>query len=442
MTTTGSISVSGLLGGTAGQIDTTSLISQLMTAAAVPQTQLKSQLTSAQTVMTAYQAINSTLTALKTAAGALTDPTAFTATAASSSNTSVVATSDGTASAGSTTFSVSRLARPQVTTIAADSSGAVVGDPSNGITVTGADGTAHAISLASGSAEDVAAAINQAGVGVKASVVQTDSGKVLQLTSSTTGSQAAFTTSGFENPAQNLATAQSAQVTVGDPTAGGYTISSQSNTFTGFIPGVTFTVSALATDVSIGVTSDVQSISDKVAALVAAANAATTQINSDTGVGGVLQGKYDARILASSIVSAVSKGTSDGQSLSKYGIDVDSTGQMSFDAGVFATAYANDPTATASAVSRSFASSLQSTSTAAVDPTTGTITASISSLTTQESTLNDQIDAWTTRLAQTQDSLSAKYNAMETALAKLQSQQTYLTSMFDSITKSSSDSSS
>ena len=37
--------VSGLLGGTAGQIDTTSLISNLMVAQAVPQNQLKDQLT-------------------------------------------------------------------------------------------------------------------------------------------------------------------------------------------------------------------------------------------------------------------------------------------------------------------------------------------------------------------------------------------------------------
>ena len=75
----GSISLSGLLGGTAGSIDTTALISSLMQAASIPQTQLKDQLTTQQGLMMAYQAINTKLTAMQTAAQAMTDPTAWTA---------------------------------------------------------------------------------------------------------------------------------------------------------------------------------------------------------------------------------------------------------------------------------------------------------------------------------------------------------------------------
>ena len=48
MTMPSSFNVSGLLGGTAGQIDTTTLISQLMQAQAIPQTQLQTQLTTLQ----------------------------------------------------------------------------------------------------------------------------------------------------------------------------------------------------------------------------------------------------------------------------------------------------------------------------------------------------------------------------------------------------------
>src|SRR4051794_30001436 len=82
MTSPSSFSVSGLLGGTAGQIDTTALIGQLMQAAALPQTRLKNQLAVQQAIDTAYQTVTMKITAMQTAAQALTDPLAWTATSA------------------------------------------------------------------------------------------------------------------------------------------------------------------------------------------------------------------------------------------------------------------------------------------------------------------------------------------------------------------------
>src|SRR5690349_18487619 len=154
---TGSISLSGLLGGTAGQIDVVSLISNLMQAAAVPQQQLKDQQTTEQSIISAYQSLNSRIAAMQTAAQALTDPTAWTATAVTSSSDGVVATSDGTAGSGSLTFDVLQTARAQISTIAADANGNVVSNPSAGIIVNG-----QSVPLTSGSAASVAAAINAA----------------------------------------------------------------------------------------------------------------------------------------------------------------------------------------------------------------------------------------------------------------------------------------
>ena len=136
MTFPSSFNVSGLLGGTAGQIDTTTLISQLMQAQSIPQTQLETQLSTLQNQQSAYQAINSDFTSLQTAAQALTDPTAWLATTASASTSSVVASTTGTAATGVTSFSVTQLAQAQVSTVAPDSSGNVVADPSAGITLT------------------------------------------------------------------------------------------------------------------------------------------------------------------------------------------------------------------------------------------------------------------------------------------------------------------
>jgi len=433
---TGSISLTGLLGGTAGQIDTTSLIASLMQAAAVPQNQLKDQLSTQQGLMMAYQAINTKMTALQTAAQALTDPTAWTATAATSSSTGVLASSTGTPVIGTTTFNVVRTASAQTSTVAADGSGNVVSNPAAGITITGADGTAHQIALTSGSTGDVASAINAANLGVRATVVNTDSGTVLQLSSTTTGSNAAFTASGFQSAVQTVVAAQSAQIAVGDPAAGGYTVSSQTNTFADAIPGVTFTVSAAASNVTISVASDEQSLATKMQALVDAANVSRSEIASDTGAGAPLQGTSSMNSLLNSVLSSVSQGTASGGTLLKYGIDMDKNGVISFDATAFATAFAADPTGTQTAIAGSFAASLNTTATNAIDPTSGSVTQAMSSITTTENGLNTQITNWTSRLADIQTSLQQKYNAMETALASLQSKQTYLTSMLNSLNNS------
>jgi flagellar hook-associated protein 2 len=442
MSSTGSISVSGLLGGTAGQIDTTSLIANLMQAASVPQNQLKDQLTAVQNRQSALQTVNTKLTAMLTAAQALTDPTAWSASAATSSSSSVVASSDGTAVAGTFTFDVTALARAQVSTVAVAGDGTVVADPTQGITLTDANGVGHPVPLTSGSADDVASAINAAGLGVRASVLTTDQGKVLQLASTKSGTANAFTLSGFSATPQSVTTAADAKISVGTPGSGGYTVSSSSNTFTNLWPGVTVTAGQLASNVTVTITTDQTSIANKVQALVTAANAAGTQLDGITGQGAVLQGRYELNNIRSGITDAVAQGGPGNTSLKKYGIDVDKTGAISFDATAFAAAFAADPAGTKAAVSGAFASQLATVGTNATAPVTGTITQSLAEFSTQSASLNKQIDTWTTRLTQMQTDMQAKYSAMETALARLQSQQSYLTSMLKSASGSSSDSSS
>lgn len=437
MTMPSSFNVSGLLGGTAGQIDTNSLIQQLMMAKALPQTMLKNQLAVQQTTLSAYQAINTKFTALQTAVQNLTDAGAWQVTAAKSSSDAVVATSSGTAAVGSTTFDVKSLAKAQVSTVAADGSGNVVADYTQGITITDSAGTAHQITLTSASATDVASAINAANLGVRASVITTDTGTVLQMVAAKTGTDSAFTAAGFNSAVSNVVTAQNAQIAVGDPAAGGYTITSQSNTFTDAIPGVTFSVNALATAVTISVDTDVDAIGKKVQALVDAANAANSVIGDTTAKGSVLDSNYDVKVLAQSVLSSVSTGAADGSSFKDYGIDLDKDGKISFDAAAFSKAFSADPAKAQTAVT-SLATSLNDVVNSAIDPTAGNITAGIASATAESKDLNDRIDNWTDRLATIQAGLQQKYAAMNAALAALQGQSTYLTNMLKSMTAGSS----
>ncbi|GAB2476703.1 flagellar filament capping protein FliD [Jatrophihabitans fulvus] len=431
---TGSISVTGLLGGTAGKIDVPSLISSLMQAQSVPQNLLKDQLSSVNDKLTAYQSINTRLAAVQTAARALTGATSaavWQAGTASSSSPSVSATAGPGSAVGSTTFDVVRLAAAQVSTVQPAADGTVVSDPDAGIVVVSGDGTAHQIDLTSGSASSVASAINSAGVGVRAAVVQTDQGPVLQLSSARSGAANGFSVMGLDTAPQQLVAASDAQVRVGG--ASGYTVSSSSNTFTGVIPGVSFSVGAVANDVSVSVTQNTSAISDAVKALVTATNAARTELGGWSGKGGLLQGAGDVRSTLTSLGSLVSRGTGSGGSLAQYGITVDKTFAIAFDADVFAKAYAADPDATQAAIAGSFAAQADVVSTAAIDTTTGSISQTITGLQGTGSRLSKEIDGWTAKLADIKDALTAKYTTMQTALARLQSQQTYLTSMFNSM---------
>jgi len=443
MSSTGSISVSGLLGGTAGQIDTTSLIANLMQAAAVPQKQLQDQLSTVQTVQSALQTVNTRMTNVLTAAQALTDPTAWSATAATSSSTAVVASSDGTASAGSFTFSVKALARAQVTTVEAGTDGNVVSDPSQGLTLRDPNGVLHAIPLTGGSPESVASAINDAGLGVRAIVVNTDQGKVVQIISQRTGTANAFEIDGFSTAPQTLVTAADAQAWIGpSDQSSGYSVTSSSNTFTGLWPGVTVTAGALADDVTVNVATDGKSIGDKLQALVDATNAAHSQLSTFTGKGGVLQGRYQLYAVRNALVDAVAQGTNDNGTFKKYGLDTDNTGTISFDADAFAKAYATDPAGTRAAIADAFANRLATAATDATAPATGTITQSLAESDQRSQNLTKQIDSWTSRLTRIQSDLQAKYSAMQSALARLQSQQTYLDSMLKNASGSSSGSNS
>src|SRR4051794_8255827 len=443
MSTTGSVSLSGILGGTAGQIDTTALISNLMQAAAVPQKQLQDQLHSVQSVSSALQTVNTRMKNVLTAAQALTDPTAWSATAATSSSSSVVASSDGTATAASFSFSVTALAKAQVTIVPAGTDGNVVSDPTQGLNLRDANGVLHAIPLTGGSPESVASAINDADLGVKAVVVNTDDGQVVQGVASKTGTANAFDIDGFSTAPQNIVDAADGKAWVGaSDHSTGYGVTSSSNTFTELWPGVTVTAAALATDVTIDVATDQSSITNKLKDLISAANDAHGQVSAYTAKGGVLQGRYEIYGMRNDITGAVAQGTNGNGTFKKFGIDVDSSGTISFDADTFAKAYAGDPTGTKQAIADSLASRLATSAGNATSAAGGTITQSLTEFGQRSDTLTKQIDNWTTRLNRIQSDMQAKYSAMQSALGRLQSQQTFLTSMLKNVSGSSSGSTS
>jgi flagellar hook-associated protein 2 len=213
-------------------------------------------------------------------------------------------------------------------------------------------------------------------------------------------------------------------------------------------------VSKVESDVTLDSASDVSGIAAKFAALVAAANGTLTEIgnqtayDSGTNKGSPLTGDFTVRQMSQSILSAISQGLTYNDSpldpstgvpipggpqvnfgsLSKLGIQLDKTGQLTFDADKFTAAYNADPTAIKKA-GTAFGDQFEALATKQSDGLAATITSSG----TQIDSLGLQITDWDVRLAAKQTALTAQYANLETALGKLKDQSTWLSGQISSL---------
>ncbi|MFF5295634.1 flagellar filament capping protein FliD [Paractinoplanes globisporus] len=459
-------SVDGLVSG----LSTSSLIQQLMTVEAAPQDRLKTKVSTAQTAVTSYQSVNSKISTFKSAGDALSQLSSWRAIKATSSSTSVSATTSTNinAATGSLSFNVTSLASKQVTTLpvttfyAKDADGKL-DDPvqlnvPDTITVTtgsyDADGVFTAgsgqpVSVdihADKSAAGIAKALNAANAGVTAYVMKTgDTAGVLQMTSAKSGASNGFQIDGLDGAGSGgevpLTTyASDAQLTVNGGGGSTYTVNSSTNTFTNLMAGVTLTVSQKENNVTVDVSNDTGAIADKFQAMVDAANAALTEIGTQTKydaatkTGSPLTGDFAVRNMSQQILGSVSLGVDwsaekkagtdiSGKinTLKELGIQLDSTGQLSFDRAAFLNTYSEDPARAQEAGIR-FGDTIEKMG--------GTMSTNLTSVITgrnnEISSLNDQISNWDVRLAAKREALQKQYSDLEVALGKLKDQSSWL----------------
>jgi flagellar hook-associated protein 2 len=433
------MSVDGLVSG----LDTTSLISQLMTAEAAPQTALKSKVTESQSVITAYQGVNTRFAALQTAAAALADPDTWTTPVATSSAASVTATSASDATIGTIDFAVTSLAKSHsiATGTFANISDLSATWPA---TLTGTkNGANFSIPVATSTTAGVIDAINNAtgadgkSLGLTATVVQTSPGAYrLQVSSKDSGLANAFTLDGF-GATSIVRQGSDAQIDLG----GGLTVNSSTNTFTDVLPGTTFTVSKLESAVTVGATVTAASMADKVQAMITAANAALTQAasqtayNATTKTGGPLIGDATVRQLTSDTLGAINAIAGAG-SPATAGIALDRNGQFTFDRGRFLDLMTQDP-ARAQALAGGVATTLSTVAKGASDSTSGSLTLAIQGRNSTIKELGDRISDWDTRLADRKAALQQQFTAMETALSSLKNQSSWLSGQIASLGSSS-----
>lgn len=355
-----SFALSGLVTG----LDTSTIVSQLMYLERGPQRKLQQQQAALQTKQARFQALNSALLTLQNAANALTDTSASGALQARKvtvgDSSKISATGDSTAVTGTYNVTVNQVALAQRTGGDAFTYGSGAG---GALTITkDSDGTSKTINFSgTGSATDVANAINSASSGMQATVV----GGKLILTGKETGETytisddqggALKTAFGFDS---TLQTAQNASVSID----GIATVTSKSNVFDGTaISGVKLTVSTVGSS-TITVEQDQDTTVSKVQAFVNAYNAILDQIAADSKTtdqpvdpndptkgtykaSGAFTGDSTIRSLqmqmSQMITGIVDTDGGKYRTANDVGISTDKTGHLSLDASKLKTALTDD----------------------------------------------------------------------------------------------------
>jgi flagellar hook-associated protein 2 len=441
-------------------LDIGGIVSSLTTAFGAAQTtQLTNQQNNLDGQVSAYGSFTSALDTLKLSLSALTTPSQLAGFDATVGDKTIAsATSSASAVAGNYTLEVDNLA-----TAAKLTSAPVVGaDTAVGtgtLTIT-AGGAAAAINIDStnNSLAGIAAAINTApnNPGVTASVITASDGQRLVLTGSTTGAGNAITVtqSGGDGGLASL---------VYDPANGithltdtqdaadakfkinGFAATSSSNLVSTALTGVTINLlasTATGVTTTLNVTPDTSTAQSNVDKFVAALNGVLSSIQSLTGydpstnTAGPLNGNATLQSFQNQlqkILGQVVQGGSGGiQSLTNIGITANADGSYSVDD----TKLGNALNGSLSGVGNLLggASGIMTQLNSLIDGYTkpGGLLATINQgLQTSLSNVANQQQTLAQQLATYSATLTAEYNAMDTAVAKLKQTQTFLNAEFN-----------
>lgn len=345
---------------------TADLLDQLVKAErSVTESRLNSRTELAQAKISAYGQLRSAITELRLPMRQLSSADNLKAFSATSSHNGVSVTVDSAkANQGSYTVKVDQLAQAHslaTEETVADKDKTPIG--TGKLTITVGDKTETiTIDSSNNSLQGLANAINKAGVGASAGIIDTGKGFTLVLSSDETGAANAIQISVEDDDGNNLdnsglsrfafnaevnnlketAEAQDAKITINS-----IEIFRPSNTFQNVIDGLTIEAKELGATSTIKVSQDTGAVADRVQAFVDKFNALQQTIKSLAGVdtasgkGSILTGDSTIRSIQSqlrSIISNVVPGLENAsvRSLADVGISTDyKTGELQFDRAKF-----------------------------------------------------------------------------------------------------------
>jgi flagellar hook-associated protein 2 len=421
--------VNDAFSGKTSGINVSSIVSELMQVEDQPEVQLQSQQTTVHSQITALTGISTQLTALYSSENSLKDILgAFSQNTTGSSDAAIVSASAGSsATAGTHSVTVSKLA-----TISSSYSGYISSGTSLGgqqiVVGYGPDSSnplsSDTINIPSTDTtlQQVASYINAGKYGVTASAVTDAQGSRLVLVSKASGAVGNLTVT---SPATsfNNSGGVDAQLSVD-----GVPVDSASNTVTGAIPGVTLSLGAADpnTPVLISVQPDTSQASQAIQTFVDAYNAVIGSINSQytlnsSGQEGVLAGDSMLRFLQSSLLSLVTTSVSGaGQyvNLQSMGIEMQNDGTLQVNSTNLSKALSSNfsDVQTFFQSPKGWGVSAGTQLLQLTDPTLGPVAADINGLNQTNRSLTDQINDFEVRMATVKDQLTTQYDNLNTLL--------------------------
>ncbi len=327
-------------------LDVAKIVEQMVAAEKIPLKKLEYKAEGIQTQISTYGEIKSLTSKLGDIVSKLTRDSAWNGVSISSSNTTLSGTMTGIAATGTYNIKVTHLAQAQTTALGGTGGIALAKDQ--------AMGTAGTITLKMGAESKdinitssdtltkIATKINEAGMGIQASIVTDVNGQErLMLRSKETGTDKAFEVNLSaplaavlgQNTTQN---AQNAKVELN-----GMAVESSSNTFANTIPGMSFTVSEVtSTAATLNVKADTEAMKKNIQEFVDTYNelndllTQSTKYVEESKTAGVLQGDSATVSLQNSLrmlTQGISGSTGGLTRLAEIGIQMQEGGKLSTD---------------------------------------------------------------------------------------------------------------
>jgi flagellar hook-associated protein 2 len=433
------ISFSGLASG----LDTASMITKLVAAVKSSETQYTDQQSANSDQKSAVDALTSSVASLGTLADNLGLPSTLQLRTATASDSHVSVAVSGTATSTTHDLRVNNLASAQISSsnaFASDTAG-IAGTGS--VTLTTGTTTGTISYDATDSLTSIASKINDANLGATASVLFDGSQYRLMVASNATGTANAATFSetggplGLADPANIKIPAKDASLTVD-----GVQITRSTNVIADAIPGATLTLnSAQATadpDTNLTVSSDTTGLTAQLQSFVTSFNSIAGAISSQLTYNATattqapLFGDSTLRGLQTSMSELTSRqfGTNN---LTDLGVSMDENGMLTLDTTALSTALTTNPNAISDMfVQGGLSAAVTSLTNLYSEPVDGVLVTKSSGLDDQNTLLQGEVDQIDDNATALQTRLQDQFNALETAMSKLQSQSSYITNMLSS----------
>lgn len=317
--------------------------------------------------------------------------------------------------------------------------------------ITSGQTTVKVVSTGDKSLGAVASAIAGANAGVTASAVNTGTdGWLLQLGSNVSGTNgnigidlSVLTLTDWKSTGD----AANAVIEIGTG-AGKYTVEGQGNTFTDLLSGVTITVNAVTDDpITVTVAQNGSGLADGVEELVKQVNSVLSQIKKATAwdaatkTGGPLLGDSSVRRLSADLTAALSGVVGDlgsGRVPGAYGISLEKDGTFKFDKAQFTAALETDPALADELLvgtegTPGVAARLDKLATELVHWERGLLTTTTDAAQSRIKTITEQIERLEDRLDVREANLSRQWSALQSMLAQMQTQSSWLSSQFSNL---------